>query len=86
MPDLSVFNAAGDLAVLTAAQVAAPNAEILAAVNTIYRLSVAPYTRYQSDGTALVQILAGSTSLPTDPAGLPVGTFWNNGGAVCIVT
>jgi hypothetical protein len=36
---------------LTAAQIAAPTALMLADLNATYRLSVAPYTRYQSDGT-----------------------------------
>lgn len=41
---------------LTAAQIAAPTALMLADINATYRLNVAPYTRYQSDGTALVAI------------------------------
>lgn len=39
---------------LTAAQIAAPSALMIADLNATYRLNVAPYTRYQSDGTVLV--------------------------------
>ena len=45
---------------LTAAQIAAPTAAMLADLNATYRLNVAPYTRYISDGTQLV--LAGGAS------------------------
>lgn len=40
---------------LTASQIATPSAEILADVRATYRLNVAPYTRYVSNGTTLVQ-------------------------------
>lgn len=45
---------------LTAAQIASPTAAMLADLNATYRLNVAPYTRYQSSGTALVE--AGGAS------------------------
>lgn len=41
---------------LTAAQIAAPTAGMLADLNATYRLNVAPYTRYQSDGEFLVPL------------------------------
>jgi hypothetical protein len=44
---------------LSAAQIASPSAGILANLQTTYYLNVAPYTRYQSDGSALVEIGAG---------------------------
>jgi len=64
---------------LTAAQIASPTAAMLADLNATYRLNVAPYTRYQSTGTALVEAggaspdgstLPGSV-LQTVPAGSP---------------
>jgi hypothetical protein len=45
---------------LTAAQIAAPTAAMLADLNATFRLNVAPYTRYQSTGTALVSLDGGS--------------------------
>ena len=42
---------------LTAAQIAAPSADILAATKYTYALNVAPFTRYVSNGTALVLLL-----------------------------
>lgn len=39
---------------LTAGQIASPSAGVLADVNATYQLNVAPYTRYRSNGTALV--------------------------------
>lgn len=44
--------------ILTAAQIASPTAAMLADLSATYRLNVAPYTRYYSDGTGLV---AGGT-------------------------
>lgn len=38
----------------TAAQIGSPSAAMLADLNAIYRLNVAPYTRYVSNGTRLV--------------------------------
>lgn len=39
---------------LTAGEIAAPTAAQLANVFATYQLNVAPYTRYHSDGSALV--------------------------------
>ena len=44
---------------LTAAQIAAPTPEMIADTRVVYRLSVLPHTRYQSDGQSLVQLGAG---------------------------
>lgn len=41
---------------LTAAQIAAPTAAQLANVFATYQLDVAPFTRYRSNGSALVDI------------------------------
>jgi hypothetical protein len=71
---------------LTAAQIAAPTPAMIADLNATYRLSVAPYTRYQSDGTQLVAIgwevgdgstFPGST-LQTVPPGTPLLTIGVN--------
>src|ERR1700749_2092544 len=50
---------------LTAAQIAAPTAAMIADINSTYRLNVAPYTRYQSDGTRLVALGASTAALTT---------------------
>lgn len=47
---------------LTLAQIEAPSAAMLADLNATYRLNIAPYTRYQSTGTALVPI-AGTSAV-----------------------
>ena len=47
---------------LTQAQIDTPTAAILAATNLTFQLSVAPRTRYRSDGTALVSL--GATKTP----------------------
>lgn len=49
---------------LTAAQIASPTALMIADLNATYRLNVAPYTRYQSDGTTLQAVTAGGVFLP----------------------
>ena len=49
---------------LTAAQIASPDAEMLADLNAVYRLNVAPYTRYISNGTALVQQASAASFSP----------------------
>lgn len=49
---------------LTAAQIAAPTALMLADLNATYRLNVAPYTRYQSDGTSLVNLSGSAVIVP----------------------
>ncbi len=58
VPTVAEWNAlwAGklDTVALTAEQIAEPTAEILADVDAIYRLNEPPYTRYISNGTALV--------------------------------
>ena len=62
---------------LTAAQIASPSSAMVADLNATYRLNVAPYTRYQSNGTSLVPLTEtaadGSnmfgTVLQTIPAG-----------------
>jgi hypothetical protein len=41
---------------LTAAQIAAPTALMLADLDAVYRLNVAPYTRYVSNGTSLAAV------------------------------
>ena len=45
---------------VTSAQIAAPSAAMIADINSTYRLNVAPYTRYVSNGTALVSQDPGS--------------------------
>lgn len=51
--------------IATAAQIAAPPASMIAATSVTYQLNVAPYTRYQSDGTRLVSIANAPTNLDT---------------------
>jgi hypothetical protein len=72
---------------LTAAQVASPAPAMLADINAVYRLNVAPYTRYYSTGALLVafsgltvqgpsglngNIIVYSPLVVSDPAGLVV--------------
>lgn len=52
---------------LTAAQILAPTAAMIADLDATYRLTTAPYTRYQSDGTNLV----GLAESPDEFIGLP---------------
>lgn len=47
---------------LTAGQIAAPSAEIIADLNATYRLNVAPYARYRSNGAALISTDANGSS------------------------
>lgn len=51
---------------VTAAQVATPSAAMLADLNSTFRLNVAPYTRFVSNGTALVSFggAGGSDVIP----------------------
>lgn len=56
---------------ITAAQAGAPSAAMISDLNATFRLNVAPYTRYQSNGTRLV-----SLSGTTDVQG-PNGLFGN---------
>lgn len=52
---------------ITAAQVLAPTAGMIADLNATYRLNVAPYTRYQSDGTTLVTLTTSENNvIPAD--------------------
>jgi hypothetical protein len=64
---------------LTAAQIAAPSATLLADREVIYRLSASPYTLYHSNGSALIPIGSGGAALSAklqslDAANTP-GTF-----------
>lgn len=50
---------------LSAAQIASPSAAMLADLNATFQLNVAPYSRYRSDGNALISMDAeGSTFVP----------------------
>jgi hypothetical protein len=57
---------------LTAEQIASPSPAILANVDAIYRLNVAPYIRYQSTGTELSPVASSSggafSTITGDPA------------------
>ena len=54
---------------VTAAQIAAPTADMIADLDATYRLNVAPYSRYQSDGSQLVSVGAAGESQTFIPAG-----------------
>lgn len=61
---------------LTAGQIASPSADIIADLNATYRLNVAPYTRYQSTGAALVPVSsAGSANLSATQTFTGANTF-----------
>ncbi len=45
---------------LTAEQIASPTTDMISDLFAVYMLNVAPYTRYRSDGTTLVEILSSS--------------------------
>jgi hypothetical protein len=47
---------------LTAGQIASPTAEMIADLNAVFRLNVAPYTRYRSNGTTMVESVSGSVA------------------------
>lgn len=52
---------------ITAAQVTSPSAAMIADLNATYRLNVAPYTRYRSDGVNLVSLDPGENAvIPAD--------------------
>lgn len=52
---------------ITAAQVTSPSAVMLADLNATFRLNVAPYTRYRSNGSQLTSLDPGENSLiPAD--------------------
>lgn len=64
---------------VTAAQIASPTSAMIADLNATFCLNVAPFTRYQSNGTTLVPLAAESadgsnfpgTVLQTIPPGAP---------------
>lgn len=73
---------------LTAAQIIAPSALMIADLDATYRLNVAPYTRYVSNGSSLVE--AGGSSDPNavystqqtinpgaGPQVIPVGAYFD---------
>ena len=73
---------------VTSAQIAAPTPDLIADIDATYRLNVPPYTRYQSNGTALVTassaaVAAYLAALPADDAGLNSGDLFWNGGFLC---
>lgn len=49
---------------LTAAQIASPTADMIADLNAVFRLNVAPYNRYRSNGTTLIEQIGSSGSGP----------------------
>lgn len=52
---------------ITAAQANSPSAAMLADLNATFRLNVAPYTRYRSDGSQLLSMDPGESSIiPAD--------------------
>lgn len=52
---------------VTAAQVVAPTAAMIADLNATFRLNVAPYTRYQSNGASLVALTSSESNvIPAD--------------------
>lgn len=72
---------------VTAAQIGAPSAAMLADLNAVYRLNVQPYTRYRSNGVAVVALDGSNVQGPngifgtmvvyapmtiTDPAGIAI--------------
>jgi hypothetical protein len=69
---------------VTAAQVASPSAAMLADLNATFRLSVAPYSRYYSTGTALVGIpgLTGAAGATGGAAGAPVALTGGAGNGI----
>lgn len=54
---------------VTADQIASPSALMVADLDAVYRLDVAPYTRYQSDGSTLT-IAGGSAEVTIVPPGI----------------
>ena len=67
---------------LTAAQLKSPTAAMIADLNAVFRLNVAPYTRYRSDGSGLINldgssvisnnVILYSPWIISDPAGVRV--------------
>ena len=72
---------------LTAAQINAPTAAMIADLDAVYRLSIAPYTRYVSNGTTLVEMGGGDPyhvypTQQTIPPGagpqlIPIGAYFD---------
>lgn len=54
---------------ITAAQLTAPTAAMIADLDATYRLNVAPYSRFQSDGTQIVAIGGANETETVIPAG-----------------
>ncbi len=52
---------------ITAAQLAAPTAAMLADLDATYRVNVAPYARYQSDGSQLISSGAAYNDVVVPP-------------------
>lgn len=52
---------------VTAAQIASPSPGMVADLNATYRLNVAPYARYQSDGSQLVPVGAAEDEVVIPP-------------------
>ena len=65
---------------VTSAQISSPPAAMLADINSVFRLNVAPYTRFVSTGSALVTGLDGSAFLPLATGGTVAGPVTFNGG------
>lgn len=63
---------------ISAAQLSAPTAAMLADINATFRLDEAPYTRYQSDGNSLIPLGGGGVDGNTFPGAVvqtvPPGT------------
>lgn len=57
---------------ITAAQLLAPTAAMIADLDATFRLSVPPYSRFQSDGTTLVAIGGGGETEVVVPPGFNV--------------
>ena len=72
---------------LTAAQINAPTAAMIADLDATYRLNAAPYTRYQSNGTTLVPlsdddpyaVYSTQQTIPPQagPQVIPVGAYFD---------
>lgn len=55
---------------ITGAQLLAPSPAMIADLDATYRMSVPPYSRYQSDGTQLVAIGGGGETETVIPPGM----------------
>lgn len=56
------YATSGTPVLLTAAEIASPSTALLADTKATYQLDTAPYTRYQSNGTALAQVGSGGSA------------------------